>query len=272
MGDLRDKMRVFSSKSALTRMVVIILVVIIAVSGVVAVVVALKLRPSASLSTPTSTPTPTAAPTSSPSPTPSPTPIKVSNPTPTPTSAPTAAPTAAPTSAPTPTPKPTPTPSPTPVPPPFSYAHTVSYTTLMTGDEVDYWNVSIPDSYTTYTATLKDTIVDPTNNQQLSIWAENSTSLQTQQFIWYVNFVNSTYFQYWANTGGGGNPSNSGFLNCINGVVYVVVSNTYIEFIGSTEVTVNVAFQNLAQIQTSNNGNGVTSGDYTSGNLAIGIQ
>lgn len=268
MGDLRDKMRVISSKSALTRMVVIILVVIIAVSGVVAVVVALKLRPSASLSTPTTTPTPTVTPTSSPSPTPSPTPIKVSNPTPTPTSAPTAAPTAAP----TPTPKPTPTPSPTPVPPPFSYSHTVSYTTLMTGDEVDYWNVSIPDSYTNYTATLKDTIVDPTNNQQLSIWAENSVNINTQQFIWYVNFVNSTYFQYWANTGGGGNPSNSGFLNCINGIVYVYVSNTYIEFIGSTEVTVNVAFQNLGQIQTSNSGNGVTSGDYTSGNLAIGIQ
>lgn len=139
----------------------------------------------------------------------------------------------------------------------------------MTGDETDYWDQSVSASYT---ATLTDTINDPTNDQQLNIWAENSTNASTQQFIWNVNFLNSTYFFYWVNTGGGGGPTNSGYMNCINGEIHVVVASTSIEFIGATSVTISVPFQNLAQIQTSNDGNGATSGDYTSGDLAIVIQ
>jgi hypothetical protein len=132
----------------------------------------------------------------------------------------------------------------------------------------NYWNVSVTESYQ---VTLNDTIKDSTGNQQLSIWAENSIDVNTQQFIWNVNFVNSTYFFYWANNGTAGGPSNSGYLNCINGVVYVVVSNTSIEFIGSSAVTINMPFQNLEQIQTSDNGNGVTSGDYTNGSFSLTI-
>lgn len=102
-------------------------------------------------------------------------------------------------------------------------------------------------------------------NQELNILAESSLNdVNSNLWIWMVEFVNSTYFHYWVNTGGGNGPS--GYLNCVNGVVYVVVSSTSIEFIGSTSQTVNVAFQNLVQIQTANWG-----GNFNSGELNIEI-
>jgi hypothetical protein len=67
-----------------------------------------------------------------------------------------------------------------------------------------------------------------------------------------VTFVNSTYFHYYVNTGGGSGPQ--GYLHCVNGVVYVVVTSNSIEFIGSTSYTVNVPFQTLVQVQTANYG------------------
>jgi hypothetical protein len=265
-------MRVISSKLAMTRTMVIVLIVIIAVAGVATALVALKLRPSASLSTPIPTPTPAATATSSPSPTASPTPIPIANPTPTST----VVPTAAPTSAPTPTPKPTPTPSPTPIPPPFSYTHTASSTTLMTQEETgtsDYWNISVAQ---TYTVTVNDTIVDSSkpNNQQLSLLAESSLNdVNNNLWIWQVIFMNSTYFYYEVNTGQGNTLYGA---SCINGIVYVVVSNTSIEFIGSTANLVyysssysfNNVFETLAQIQIENGG----TDNFTSGNLNVVIQ
>ena len=89
-------------------------------------------------------------------------------------------------------------------------------------------------------------------DQQLGIWAENSTDLNTQQWIWNVNFINSTFAYYWVNTEGGNGPQGS--LNCSNGSVNVVVDSTSIEFIGTSSITINTAFENLGQIQTSNGG------------------
>ena len=269
-------MRVVSSKSGVTRMVVIALVVIIVVSGVVAAVAAIKLHSSSSLATPNPTPMPTATPTPSPSPTP--TLIKVANPTPSPTSAPTAIPTAAPTATPTPTatPAPTPTPVPTPTPPPFSDTHTVGYTTMTTGNEIDYWSLSVPASYT---VTLTDTMSVGAQPDQLGIMAESSLNdVNSNLWIWNVNFVNSTFFYYWVNTGAGNGPQ--GHLNSVDGVVNVVVTNAYIEFIGSGagqyytvnylgSYSFNNVFEPLVQLQTSNGGNGAA---FTSGELNIGIQ
>jgi hypothetical protein len=133
---------------------------------------------------------------------------------------------------------------------------------MMTGAEIDYWDVSVSSSYT---VTLNDTLTVTSGNQELTIWAENSTDINTQQWIWNIEFMNSTFFYYWANTGGGNGPQGS--LNCVNGIVYVVVSNTSIEFIGTSSITINTTFQNLEQIQTQNDG-----GNFNSGKLNIGIQ
>jgi hypothetical protein len=87
--------------------------------------------------------------------------------------------------------------------------------------------------------------------------------------------VNSTYFKYWVNTGGGNGPS--GYLNCDDGTVNVVVTNTYIEFIGgvgqyyyvyySGSYSFNNVFETLEQMQTANFGTDV----FTGGNLNIKI-
>jgi len=136
---------------------------------------------------------------------------------------------------------------------------------MMAGNEIDYWNQSVSVSYT---VTLNDTMSVGAQPDQLGILAESSLNdVNSNLWIWNVNFVNSTFFYYWVNTGGGNGPQ--GHLNCVNGVAYVVVTNTSIEFIGATSYTVNISFQNLVQIQTSNGGNGA---NFTSGNLNIGIR
>ena len=106
---------------------------------------------------------------------------------------------------------------------------------MMTGNEIDYWDQSVSAGYT---VTLNDTMTVTSGTQQLSIWAESSLNdVNSNLWIWNVQFLNSTYFQYKVNTGGGSGPAGS--LNSVNGVVYVVVSSTSIEFIGSTSHTVN---------------------------------
>ena len=147
---------------------------------------------------------------------------------------------------------------------------------MMTGNEIDYWNQSVSASYT---VTLKDTMSVGAQPDQLGILAESSLNdVNSNLWIWNVNFVNSTFFYYWVNTGGGNGPQ--GHLNTVGGIANVVVSTTYIEFIGSGtnqyyfvyyagSNTFNNAFETLAQIQTSNGGNGA---NFTSGSLSIGIQ
>ncbi len=134
---------------------------------------------------------------------------------------------------------------------------------MMTGAEIDYWDTSASSGYT---ATLQDTMTVTSGNQQLSVWAESSLNdVNSNLWIWNVEFVNSTYFHYWVNTGGANGPN--GYLSCINGVVYVIVSSTSIEFIGATSTTINTSVQSLVQIQTINDG-----GNFNGGALNIGIQ
>ena len=269
---LKRKMFLIRSKSGVAR-VVIALIVIIVVGGVAAGYMAFK--PGSSHLSAAPTPSPSAAPTSSPlsspkptpSPSPKPTPTQVprASPTPTPIPTPTSSPkpTPSPTPSSTPNPSPTPSPAPTPTPAPVYYKHTVEYTTMMTGDEVDYWNQSVSAAYT---VTLTDSMTVSSGAQQLGVWAYNSANTKTQQWIWNVNFMNSTFAYYWVNTGGGTGPQ--GHISCINGLVYVVVTNTSVEFIGSsTPVTVPTTFQDLGQIQTQNGG-----GVFNGGKLSIEIE
>jgi len=135
---------------------------------------------------------------------------------------------------------------------------------MMTGSETDNWDVSVSSGYT---LTLKDSMTVSSGSQQLGIWAYNSANANTQQWIWNVNYMNSTFAYYWVNTGGGNGPQ--GHISCVNGEVYVVVTGTSIEFIGSSSATVNTGFQNVGQIQTENGGDGVTSGLFNGGTLQI---
>jgi len=139
---------------------------------------------------------------------------------------------------------------------------------MMTGNEIDYWNVSFSSSYT---VTLTDTMSVGAQPDQLGILAESSLNdVNSNLWIWNVNFVNSTFFYYWVNTGAGNGPQ--GHLNTVDGLVTVAVTSTSIEFIGSGTgqyIVIDTPFQNLMQIQTSNGENGAA---FTSGELSIRIQ
>ncbi len=277
------------SNSGVARVIIVIAVIIVLI---VAVMAAITLQskpktatqpqasPTASPTSSGSSPSPTSktSPTAVPITTPTTSPTHTTSPTAAPTTQPTQAPTVQPTASPSPTPKPTasPSPNPTPTSTPSGKTHTVDYTTMMTGNEIDYWNQTVSSSYT---VTLKDTMSVGTQPDQLGIMAESSLNdANSNQWIWNVNFVNSTFFYYWVNTGGGNGPQ--GHLNTVGGSATVVVTSTYIEFIGSGtgqyyslnysgSYSFNNVFETLAQIQTSNGGNGA---NFTSGNLTIEIQ
>jgi hypothetical protein len=131
---------------------------------------------------------------------------------------------------------------------------------MMTGSEIDYWNVSASSGYN---LTLTDSMKVSNESQQLGIWAENSSDSNTQQWIWNVNYMNSTFAYYWVNTGGGNGPQ--GNISCVNSVVNVVVTSTSIEFIGSSSATINTSFQSIGQIQTTNGDDN----SFTGGNLVM---
>jgi hypothetical protein len=147
---------------------------------------------------------------------------------------------------------------------------------MITGNEIDYWNQTVSAAYT---VTLKDTMSVGAQPDQLGILAESSLNdVNSNLWIWNVNFVNSTFFYYWVNTGGGNGPQ--GHLNTVDGIATVVATSTSIEFIGSGAgqyyslsysgtYSFNNALETIEQIQTSNGGNGAA---FTSGNLALGIQ
>ena len=250
------------SKSGASKMVIVaILVAVIVLASVAAAYIAFKPSSSTLNSKTSPTPTPTTSPTSTPKS--SPVPTATPHPTPTPTAAPTTQPTTAPTSAPTASPTPTATPAPTPTPSPGN-THTVDYTTMMTGSETDYWSVSVSSGYT---LTLQDSMTVSSGSQQLGIWAYNSANANATNWIWNVNYMNSTFAYYWVNTGGGNGPE--GYISCVNGIVYVVASSTSIEFIGTSSVTVSTSFQNVVQIVTENGGDGVSSGLFNGGTLQM---
>lgn len=271
----REFENMYHSNSGVARVIIVIAVIVVLI---VAVTAGITLQPKSKTaaqiqSSPTASPTPNGS--SSPAPSTSPTAIPLSTPTPTPkatgtptappTTQPTQAPTVQPTASPSPTPTPTasPTPNPTPTPTPSGDTHTVDYTTMMTGQEVDNWATSITSGYT---ATLTDSMTTSNGQQQLAIWAESSSNdVNSNLWIWNINFVNSTFFYYWVNTGGGNGPQ--GHLNAVNGVANVVVTSTSIEFIGTNSITINTGLQHVVQIRTENDGS-----TFNSGNLKITIQ
>jgi len=228
-------MRLVNSNSGVAR-VIIVLVVIILLSGSAAAFMAFRPHGPSPASSPTvsTTSTPTASPSINPTPTSvhpssqSPTAVPVSTPVPTNAPIPTTPATQAPTPSPTPTPLPTPTQSP-------SNTHRVAYTTMMTGNEIDYWNVSVSGSYT---LTLNDTMTVTSGSQYLLISGLNSGST-----IWSVTYLTSNTYQI------GGNSTT---FNCVNGIVYVIVNNNTITFIGTTSYTETVSSQTLTQVRTAN--------------------
>lgn len=137
-------------------------------------------------------------------------------------------------------------PSPSPTPTPGS-THSVDYTTMMTGSEIDYWNVSVSSGYT---ITLTDTMTVSNGSQYLLVSAFNGGST-----VWSVTFLTSKTYQI------GGNST---VFNCINGVVYVVVNSNSITFIGATSYKVPATFTSLTTIRTANG-----DGNFNSGNLKI---
>ncbi len=271
LGELKTKMLLFFSKSGMAR-VIIALIVIILLSGTAIAYIAFKPPASSRSSTLVTTPSPSPSPSTMPSPTPSysptpsPTPGPSSSPQPSQSPSPTPTQTPSPTASPTPKPTPTPSPTPTPTPAPTS-THTVTSNTMITGDWTDYWNVSLT---TSYDVTLSDSMTVTRGAQQLGVWAYDSTDLDTQSWIWNVNFMNSTFAYYWVNTGAGNGPH--GQLAVTNGVIFVEATSTQITFIsGANSVPVSIAFQNVEQIQTQNMGDDKTSGIFNGGTLTISV-
>ena len=242
---LKSKMRITSSKSGVTKTLVIVLVIIVAVGGTISAYALLRM-PS---STPSSTPTPTPT-TMSPSPSPSSTPPETS---PKPTVSPTSNPSATPTPAP---PTPTPTPSATPTPSSVNYTHVVTYATLMQPrNENDYWNINATNPYT---ITLNDSMT-ASGDQYLQVVGLSNNTINT----WEVLYQNSTYFQY-TTWDAQGNQLDSAWLNCNNGIVQVTVTGTTITFEGTASFTSNVPFAALGEVWTAN-----ADGTFTSGELDL---
>jgi hypothetical protein len=125
---------------------------------------------------------------------------------------------------------------------------------------IDYWNVTATHPYT---VALNDSMTASSSAQWLLISAYNSSSLPMRQ-IWYVEFENKTQFYYatFVNT----NQKDAGSLNCNNGIVTIIVTNTSITFTGTSSFTSHVPFSNLEHITTGND-----DGIFTGGELNLDL-
>jgi hypothetical protein len=150
-------------------------------------------------------------------------------------------------------------PSSSPTPSSTPYMHTVNWKTMANYTK-DLWNITVMNPYTVI---LNDSMTVSSGDQYLQVWAQNSTDLNTQWYIWEVVFMNSTYFQYKIDNLGGAHYM-QGYLYCNSGIVQVVSTQTTLTITGTSLVTTNMAFQNLEQIQTSNG-----DGNFNSGELRI---
>jgi hypothetical protein len=128
----------------------------------------------------------------------------------------------------------------------------------MANYQTDLWNITIT---TPYTIILSDSMTVSSGSQYLDIHGVNSSS-DPAEGIWEVEFVDNANFHY--RTFISGVTHDSGNLECANGIVQVVVTNTAITFIGTSSATSNVPFTNLGQIATSNG-----DGDFNGGELKI---
>jgi hypothetical protein len=115
----------------------------------------------------------------------------------------------------------------------------------LANNQVDYWNTTMNQPYT---FNVHNTLTVSSGIQLLAITAKN---LQNSYPIWYISFYNSTYFliDVWYNA------SNfyQHFDYCNDGNVSVVVGNTSITFIGTSQTVVSgLSFARLDQIVTAN--------------------
>jgi hypothetical protein len=139
-------------------------------------------------------------------------------------------------------------------------SHVVSWQE-MANYTLDYWNVTASQPYT---ITLKDSMTTSSSAQWLLISAFNSSSLPMEQ-IWYVEFENTTRFYY--ATFVNNNQKDAGSLNCNNGNVTIIVTNTSITFTGTSSFTSYVPFSNLEHITTGND-----DGIFTGGELNFDLR
>lgn len=138
-------------------------------------------------------------------------------------------------------------------------SHVVSWQE-MANYTLDYWNVTATEPYT---VTLDDSMIVSSSAQWLLISAYNSSSLPMEQ-VWYVEFENKTQFYY--ATFVNNNQKDAGSLNCNNGIVTVIVTNTSITFTGTSSFTSYVSFSNLERITTGND-----DGIFTGGELNLDL-
>jgi hypothetical protein len=124
---------------------------------------------------------------------------------------------------------------------------------------IDYWNITATQPYTVL---LNDSMTVSSGDQWLTITARSTGN---SAFIWSVIFMNQTYFHYSSVfLVAGGYQYDSGYLSCNDGIVYVVVNNTAINYTGTTSHLSNVTFTGVAQIQTENG-----DGNFNGGELNI---
>lgn len=138
-------------------------------------------------------------------------------------------------------------------------SHVVSWQE-MANYTLDYWNATATHPYT---VTLNDSMTVSSSAQWLLISAYNSSSLPMEQ-IWYVEFENNTRFYY--ATFVNNNQKDAGSLNCNNGIVTIIVTNTSITFTGTSSFISHVSFSNLEHITTGND-----DGIFTGGELNLDL-
>jgi hypothetical protein len=148
-------------------------------------------------------------------------------------------------------------PTPTPTPTPTAHTHNVDWEPLA-NYQADYWNITVNQPYT---FVANDTLTVSSGNQGLGITAKNS---QNSYPIWYISYYNATYFLFdvWYNA----SYFHQAFGYCNGGIVSVVVNDTSITFIGTSQTVVSgLSFRQLDQIVTTNDDGSFNGGqvDYT---------
>jgi len=144
-----------------------------------------------------------------------------------------------------------------PTPTPTAHTHNV-YWEPLANYQTDYWNITINQPYT---FVANDTLTVSSGNQWLGITAKNS---QNSYPIWYISYYNATYFLFdvWYNA----SYFHQAFGYCNGGIVSVVVNDTSITFIGTSQTVVSgLSFRQLDQIVTTNDDGSFNGGqvDYT---------
>jgi hypothetical protein len=136
--------------------------------------------------------------------------------------------------------------------------------TTINSNQVDYWNVTAPDSYA---VTLNDSMTVSSGNQLLEVDGEWNLSSPTP--MWSVVFLNDTTYNIFLYDNNGSIVGAGYSLVCTDGSVQVNVTSTQVTFTSDSAInsfTIN-SFQNLLQITTINDGGGT----FVSGELDMSL-